>query len=85
VADVFHFIFKPFTSLWVLLVLPGCAPKNSDTLHFLREHEHQVSAIEYRVGIPDALTITAPRILEIDGESQRIRPDGRSASGCWGT
>lgn len=56
----------------------GCAPKNNnDVLHFLREHEHQVSAIEYRVGIPDALAITAPRILEIDGETQRIRPDGK--------
>ncbi len=46
-------------------------------LHFLREHEHQVSAIEYRVGIPDQLAITAPRILEIDGEVQRIKPDGK--------
>jgi polysaccharide export outer membrane protein len=59
------------------LGMAGCAPKNNDVLHFLREHEHQVSAIEYRVGIPDALAITAPRILEIDGESQRIRPDGK--------
>ena len=55
----------------------GCAPKRSDILHFLREHEHEVSAIEYRVGIPDGITITAPRIMEIDGEEQRIRPDGK--------
>jgi len=46
-------------------------------LHFLREHEHQVSAIEYRIGIPDAVAITAPRILEIDGEAQSVRPDGK--------
>ena len=61
-----------------LAMMAGCAHKNdSDVLHFLREHEHQVSAIEYRVGIPDGLAITAPRILEIDGETQRIRPDGK--------
>lgn len=61
-----------------LAMIMGCAHKNDgDMLHFLREHEHQVSAIEYRVGIPDALAITAPRILEIDGEKQRIRPDGK--------
>ena len=62
----------------VLTLLAGCAHKNgTDVLHFLREHEHQVSAIEYRVGIPDGLSITAPRILEIDGETQKIRPDGK--------
>ncbi len=68
---------------WQLLVivlvvtLPGCAAKNADMLHFLREHEHKVSAIEYRVGIPDAIAISAPRLLEIDGEVQRIQPDGK--------
>lgn len=46
-------------------------------LHFLREHEHEVSAIEYRVGIPDTIAISAPRIQEIDGEYQRIQPDGK--------
>jgi polysaccharide export outer membrane protein len=55
----------------------GCAPSNADMLHFLREHEHQVSAIEYRVGIPDEISISAPRSLEIDGENQRIHPDGK--------
>ncbi|MFQ5461603.1 MAG: polysaccharide biosynthesis/export family protein [Phycisphaerae bacterium] len=55
----------------------GCAPNRADMLHFLRQHEHEVSAIEYRVGIPDTITISAPRILEIDGESQRIQPDGK--------
>ncbi|UCE59343.1 MAG: polysaccharide biosynthesis/export family protein [Phycisphaerales bacterium] len=61
----------------LLLACAGCAPKNADMLHFLREHRHQVSAIEYRVGIPDVVMISAPRILEIDGESQRIQPDGK--------
>ncbi len=55
----------------------GCASKNVDMLHFLREHEHEVAAIEYRVGIPDGIAVSAPRILEIDGETQRIHPDGK--------
>jgi polysaccharide export outer membrane protein len=46
-------------------------------LHFLREHEHEVSATEYRVGIPDEISVSAPRILEIDGETQSIQPDGK--------
>jgi len=55
----------------------GCAAKNADMLHFLREHEHEVSAIEYRVGIPDGVGISAPRVLEIDGEAPRLQPDGK--------
>jgi protein involved in polysaccharide export with SLBB domain len=66
-----------FGSLLLLLVCAGCASKNKDMLHFLREHRHQVSATEYRVGIPDAIAISAPRILEIDGDTQRIQPDGK--------
>jgi len=46
----------------------GCAPNRADMLHFLQQHKHEVSAIEYRVGVPDSITISAPRILEIDGE-----------------
>ncbi|MGB2988054.1 MAG: polysaccharide biosynthesis/export family protein [Phycisphaerae bacterium] len=61
----------------VALGLPGCAANNADILHFLREHEHEVSAIEYRVGIPDTVGISAPRVLEIDGEAQQIQPAGK--------
>lgn len=68
-------------AVWPGMVLGGisggCAPKNKDMLHFLREHENQVSAIEYRVGVPDAVSVSAPRILEIDGEVQVIQPDGK--------
>jgi protein involved in polysaccharide export with SLBB domain len=46
-------------------------------LHFLRDHRHEVSAMEYRLGIPDSVGISAPRIPEIDGEKQRIQPDGK--------
>ncbi len=66
----------------LILLIPvlagvGCAPTNEDMLHFLREHEHEVSAIEYRVGIPDGIGINAPQILEIDNASQIIQPDGK--------
>ena len=61
----------------LVLGCTGCAPKNADMLHFLREHEHQVSAMEYRVGVPDTIAISAPRVLEIDGETQRVQPDGK--------
>ena len=67
----------PFFMIAAVFTLPGCAAKNVDMLHFLREHEHEVSAIEYRVGIPDTIGISTPRILEIDGETQRIQPDGK--------
>ncbi len=55
----------------------GCAVNNADMLHFLREHKNEVSAIEYRIGIPDTIAISAPRILEIDGDGQRLQPDGK--------
>lgn len=61
----------------LLLLVPGCAVNNKDMLHFLPERKHEVSAIEYRVGIPDMISVIAPRIEEIDGEIQRIHPDGK--------
>lgn len=65
-----------FIALYACLSV-GCAVSNKDMLHFLREHEHDVSAIEYRVGIPDTIGISAPQIVEIDGSYQRIQPDGK--------
>lgn len=63
--------------LVILSTVNGCASSNKDALHFLREHDHEVAAIEYRVGIPDGIAVSAPRVLEIDGETQRIQPDGK--------
>ena len=66
--------------LYIVALVPGyvgCTTNHADMLHFLREHEHRVSAMEYRVGVPDTIAISAPRILEIDGETQRIQPDGK--------
>lgn len=61
----------------VALGSAGCAAHNTDMLHFLRSGEHEVSASEYRLGIPDTINITAPNITEIDGEIARIQPDGK--------
>lgn len=59
--------------------LNGCAARDRDILHFLREHENHVSAIEYRVGIPDSIGVIAPDIEELDGQARRIQPDGKIA------
>jgi len=66
-----------FTVVSVFGALVGCAPKNTDMLHFLRDRQHQVSAIEYRVGIPDGIAISAPHIAEIDGGTHQIQPNGK--------
>lgn len=55
----------------------GCQSKHHDLVSFLKAHEHEVSAIEYRVGIPDVIEISAPQVLEIDRVRQTIRPDGK--------
>jgi len=61
----------------ILMACGACASPRDDMLHFLREHEHHVSAIEYRVDVPDVITISSPSILEIDQERQIIQPDGK--------
>ncbi len=61
----------------VALGSTGCAVNNGDMLHFLKSGEHEVSASEYRLGIPDTISITAPYIHEIDHQLARIQPDGK--------
>jgi len=61
----------------IAMLTCGCSNTHRDVVSFLKAHEHEVSAIEYRVGIPDAIQISAPRVLEIDGVNQVIRPDGK--------
>ncbi len=62
-----------------LMFATGCQSKHHDIVSFLKAHEHEVSAIEYRVGIPDVIEISAPQVLEIDRVRQTIRPDGKIA------
>ncbi|HUU82353.1 MAG TPA: polysaccharide biosynthesis/export family protein [Phycisphaerae bacterium] len=63
----------------VVLLLPcvGCANRHEDLLKFLKDHEHGVTATEYRVGIPDSIGISSPRILEIDNANQTVGVDGK--------
>ena len=61
------------------LACVGCQSSHRDLTAFLKAHEHEVSAIEYRVGIPDTIAISAPQVLEIDSVRQPVRPDGKIA------
>lgn len=60
-----------------LLLGAGCATSNEDLRHFLDANRVDVSAIEYRVGIPDSIVIHAPRIPEVHGHGGGIRADGK--------
>lgn len=66
-------------SVATVLSSAGCQTTHQDLVAFLKAHEHDVSAIEYRVGIPDQLTISSPQILETDRVTQTVRPDGKMA------
>ena len=44
---------------------------------FLESHRHVVSSGEYRVAPPDMIHISATLASEIDGETQRVRSDGK--------
>lgn len=61
----------------LLCFAAGCHSAHKDLVSFLKAHEHEVSAIEYRLGIPDVVQISAPQVLEIDQVTQTIRPDGK--------
>ena len=65
-----------------MLVLPalclGCAHRrHGDLNQFLHANKHAVSAMEYRIGIPDVIQISAPRIQEINGRGQVVQPNGK--------
>ncbi|UCG15170.1 MAG: polysaccharide biosynthesis/export family protein [Phycisphaerales bacterium] len=59
------------------VVSSGCASNHREVHNWLMAYRESNSSIDYRVGIPDAIRITAPRIPEIDGEQQTIQPDGK--------
>ncbi len=63
--------------LIALLSACGCASNQPEIHNWLMAYEQPNSSFEYRVGIPDTLQITAPRVPEIDGETQTIQPDGK--------
>lgn len=60
-----------------LLFCLGCSNQHADLVKFLKDNEHLATATEYRVGIPDEVLVSAPRILEIDGVRQTVGVDGK--------
>lgn len=60
----------------VLLAANGCAPQYHDYQAFIQTPRPIVTATEYRVAPPDALTIYSKRVREIHNNAQTIRPDG---------
>ncbi len=65
-----------------MLVLPalclGCThQRHADLNQFLHANKYAVSAMEYRIGIPDMIQISAPRIQEINGRGQVVQPNGK--------
>lgn len=62
----------------VLLLTTGCATTtHAQLVNFLREHEAETAGGQYLVHPPDAISIHAPGITEIDGMTQELRSDGR--------
>ncbi|MEM6750526.1 MAG: polysaccharide biosynthesis/export family protein [Planctomycetota bacterium] len=60
----------------VLTGASACQPTYHDYAAFVREPQPAASPTEYRVAPPDAIAITSRRVREIDGQGQRIAPDG---------
>lgn len=66
--------------LLLILLTPGCASKgagrNEKINAWLGSHEPLLAPAAYRVDPPDTLQIVAPKIKELDGQRQTVRPDG---------
>lgn len=70
---------SPWLAGMLLLAISqwGCAPKYDDLKAFLPTQDHEIAAAEYRVQPPDLIAVNSPTAPEIDGDSQRIRADGK--------
>ena len=75
---------KTLLAIGIVGLLIGCQSKRVSTANaegdngvFHHATEHQVSSREYRVDPPDEIIVKAPNIKEIDGQRQRVRPDGK--------
>ncbi len=44
---------------------------------FHQANKHQLASREYRVDPPDEIIVKAPNIKELDGQRQKVRPDGK--------
>lgn len=60
-----------------IVLLSGCFTSHPRNIAaFVKPDEVQTTAEEYILMPPDEITIHCSRVPEIDGQSQRIRPDG---------
>ena len=73
-----------FLPLFVAGLMMGCEPKVESTPNaeganglFHKGSTHQLSSREYRVDPPDEIVVKAPKIAELDGVRQKVRPDGK--------
>ena len=63
-------------ALALLAAAVGCKPSGNVSA-FLQAREKLVAAAEYRVYPPDVIAISSMQVAEINGATQRVRPDGR--------
>ena len=75
-----------FLPLIVAGLMLGCESAKTSTPNaegengiFHQATRHQLSSREYRVDPPDEIVVKAPKIAELDGTRQRVRPDGKIA------
>src|SRR4051794_29343873 len=73
-----------FLSVFLAGLMFGCESPRTSTPNaegenglFHKANTHQLSAREYRVDPPDEIVIKAPKITELDGVRQKVRPDGK--------
>jgi protein involved in polysaccharide export with SLBB domain len=73
-----------FLPMLVAALLLGCESAKQSTSNaegdnglFVRATQHQIASREYRVDPPDEIIVKAPKIAELDGVRQRVRPDGK--------
>jgi|CXWL01.1.fsa_nt_gi polysaccharide export outer membrane protein len=55
----------------------GCNSQDQDINTFVHDWEASVSEAEYRVQPPDSLEVSSAQALEVDGEIQTVRQDGK--------
>lgn len=60
----------------VVLAAAGCAPTYHDYGAFVKKPRPVVTATEYCIEPPDAITIYSKRVREVSGQVQTVRPDG---------
>jgi len=65
--------------LWLIVIsLSGCfSSRPEDIEAFLKPHQVQVTSDKYVLQPPDEIEVRCARVPEINGQRQRIRPDGK--------